>query len=415
MSPRLLSGEISSIGHTFPARSGARFYLCLRLKRTPYMNTKLYTAIIYLLLPLCSLAQTHFRVSENLRTRLPDTLRERIVGSFDHLLASIDCGEPDTMRIDSEDVELNRTFFRYLKGLERKDTIPKYYRPQLIGLYAVASDRYLLTLACVRDDEIGRILTFLARNDGHSIVFSCPLKYNTRHWKTTTVGTLTYHFQDTIDMDRAQNFDRKNHSMARTLGLPVRQWVVYMCANYQEVLRLQGCLYESMSNGKVNSGDIIDPNTLFSVMNDEDFSHDILHIYASKIRGKNRNRSAECGLAYYWGNAYYPGATGKAPELTELLPVLRRYLQSRPDARLLGLFEKDPDVLAPYGYPKPVQVARVISAVICREVERQKGADGIIELLRCGSGDENFFKCIKKLVGIDRDNFEEKVRRLILE
>ena len=89
---------------------------------------------------------------------------------------------------------------------------------------------------------------------------------------------------------------------------------MYMCPDYQTVLRLQGCLYESASNGSINSGYIMDPKTFFSAMNDEDFSHDVLHKYASKIRGKMRNRSAECGLAYYWGNAYYSGATGKAPD-----------------------------------------------------------------------------------------------------
>ncbi|MDR0547324.1 MAG: hypothetical protein LBG77_07060, partial [Dysgonamonadaceae bacterium] len=40
--------------------------------------------------------------------------------------------------------------------------------------------------------------------------------------------------------------------------------------------------------------------------------------------------------------------------------------------------------------------------------EKQKGADGIIELMKCGRGDENYFKSIENLLGINRENFNEK-------
>jgi hypothetical protein len=214
-------------------------------------------------------------------------------------------------------------------------------------------------------------------------------------------------------MQRAELFNRKNIEMAQKLNLPVQNWDVYMCRNYQEALHVQGCSYEFMRNGVFNSGDIIDPKTLFSCMNDEDFSHDVLHIYASQIRGKNRNANGECGLAYWWGNAYHSGTTGKAPELEELLPALQHYLQSHKDAKLLELFEKSPNILAEYGYPHPVHVNRIIAAVICREIEKQRGTEGILEMLKCGSGNDNLLKVTEKLIGIHRENFDKKVRQLI--
>ena len=376
-------------------------------------RTKIHVAIAGMLISLCSYAQTRFDVIGNFHSAWPDSLTHQVIHSFDRLLISIENEQPDTTLIDTEEADLNRNFFRYLKSIEKKDTIPDYFRAQLINFYPVGKHECLLTLAYLKNNEIGCIQTFLAKEDNGKIVFASPLKYNTRHWKTKTIGTITYFFPDTIDIGRAELFDRKNITIARKLNQPVRHWDMYMCPDYQTVLRLQGCLYESASNGSINSGYIMDPKTFFSAMNDEDFSHDVLHKYASKIRGKMRNRSAECGLAYYWGNAYYSGATGKAPDLNELLPVLQQYLRSHKDARLLELFDKDPDVLAEYGYPKPIQVTRIISAVICREIERQKGTESIIELLKCGRGDENFFKSIDKLLGIRRDNFENEVRKFI--
>jgi len=51
--------------------------------------------------------------------------------------------------------------------------------------------------------------------------------------------------------------------------------------------------------------------------------------------------------------------------------------------------------------------------VICKEIERQKGKEGIIELLKCGRGNDNLFKATEKLIGINRQNFDEEVYQLI--
>jgi len=346
-------------------------------------------------------------------------LTNQLITSLDNLLISIDSGKLDTTLVDSENEEFNRTFFSYLKGIERKDTIQKYFQGQLINLYPVENKQFLLTLAYTKGSEIGRIFTFLAKDNNGTIVFASPVQYNTKYWKTTKIGTITYFFPDTIDTKRAEIFNQKNILMAQKLGLPVRNWDVYMCRNYQEAIQIQGCSYEFTRNGIFNSGDIIDPKTLFSVMNDEDFSHDVLHMYASQIRGKERNNVAECGLAYYWANSgwanvnFQTGVVEKSPNLKDLVLALQKYLQAHKDVKLLDLFDKDPNVLAEYGYPKPTQVNRIISGIICKEIEKQKGVAGIIELLKCGRGNDNYFKSIENLIGINRQNFDTEVYKLL--
>ena len=377
------------------------------------MKIKTLTILTFWATSLFVNAQTQFKVIEDLYSVLPDSLTNQIIDSFDRLLVSINNEQLDTTLVDIEDADLNRNFFRYLKGIDGKDTIQNYFQAQLINLYPVENNQILLTISYTKSNEIGRILTFLAKNNNGKIVFANPLRYNTKLWKKATVGTITYFFPDTIDLERAKTFNQKNILMAQKLNLPVKNWDVYMCRNYQEAIQIQGCFYEFTRNGFLNYGDIIDPKTLFSVMNDEDFSHDVLHVYASQIRGNVRNATAECGVAYYWGNAYHTGMVGKSPNLNELIPVLRQYLQSNKDVKLLELFDKSPDVLAEYGYPKPIHIHQIISAVICREIERQKGTEGIIELLKSGRGDNNFFKRVENLIGINRDNFDKVVYELI--
>jgi len=378
------------------------------------MKTKIYTVLTLLAISLSVNSQSKFKLSKDFYCALPDSINNPIIYSLDKLLLSIDNSQLDTTLVDRKDMELNRNFFTYLKGVDKKDTIPQYFQAQLINLYPVEDNQYLLTISYQREDEIGQIYTFLANNREGNITFANPLKYNTKFWKTKSIGTITYYYQDTIDTKRAELFDQKNNLIAQKLNLPVRNWDLYMCRNFQEVLQLQGCMYDYSKNGVFNSGYIMDPKTLFSCMNDEDFSHDVLHIYASQIRERpQRNANGECGLAYYWGNAYHLGKDAKSPDLDELVPVLQDYLISHKDASLLQLLEKSPNILAEYGYPWPIHVNRIISGVVCREIERQKGSEGIIELLKCGRGNDNFFKAIENLIGINRDNFDKKVYKLI--
>jgi hypothetical protein len=377
------------------------------------VKVKIFTISILLAMSLSVNAQTQFKVIDKLYSSLSDSLTNQIITSLNNLLISIDSEKLDTTLVDRKNEDFNRHFFTYLKGIERKDTIPKYFQGQLINLYPIENKQYLLTLAYTKGNEIGRILTFLAKEDNGKFVFASPIQYNTKYWKTAITGTITYFFRDTIDTKRTEIFNQKNILMAKKLGLPVRNWEVYMCQNYQEAIQIQGCLYEYTRSGYVNLGDVVSPKTLFSVMNDEDFSHDVFHGYASEIRGKVLNRSAEEGIAYLWGNAYYVGILGKAPEQKDLVPLLQQYVKAHKDVGLLDLFEKNPDIFAGYGYPRPRSVKSTISGIICGEIERQKGTDGVIELIRCGRGDDNFFKSIENLVGINRENFDTEVYKLI--
>jgi hypothetical protein len=360
-------------------------------------------------------AQTDIKMSENLRTVISKSLKEKIIISLNNFLESIEKGNIDESLIDKDNFEFNNSFFSYFKEIENKDTVKNYFQGEIINMYPVLPSQYLITIAYVHNNETGRIFTIIAKENDENIVFASPIKYNTRHWKTTTIETIKFYYPDTINISQAKAFNHKNIIMASKLKLPVRNWDMYMCSNYQEALQLQGCLYDFKSYGIVNSGDITNPKTLFSVMNNEDFSHDVFHSYAENINiGGERNWSAEEGIAYTWGNAYYTDSKGNVPEQQELIPVLQQYMRTHSEIKFLDLFDKSPNVLAEYGYGHPISVKSIISGIICDEIEKQKGADGIIELLKCGKGDENFFKSTDQLIGINRNNFEDKIYELLM-
>jgi hypothetical protein len=360
-------------------------------------------------------AQSKISIPSYLKTEIKDSIKVEILNSLDSLFAGIDGGKINAGLVDRENFDFSMSFCESFRGLENNGTAKNFYKRQLINLYPVSASEYLLSIAFVgnqgQEPVIGGIYNIIARNDNNKIFFSNPIKYLTKTWKTMVLGDITYYYRDTINLKRATEFNEKNRTMAVKLGLTPIKFNFYMCQNFQEIFHIIGCEYDAQNNGTANSGYIVDPNNLFSIMNNEDFSHDVFHIYAAKIRKQKRNRAAEEGIAYSWGNAYYADNNGEIANQKELVTALRKYLRENPRMDLLDLFDNSPKIFN-YGSDK-ISVKSVISGVICDEVERKKGIEGIKQLIDCGYGDENLFKCIDELVQINRDNFSKKVTALI--
>jgi hypothetical protein len=188
-----------------------------------------------------------------------------------------------------------------------------------------------------------------------------------------------------------------------------------MCYNYQEILQLLGYEYELESNGKTRDGYGVDGNTIFSVMNNEDFSHDVFHYYTGKFRQQiPANGIVEEGIAYSWGNAYYTNKNnGEMIEQKELVQILKKYLQDNPSVNLLDLFNKNTKIFN--NLANEISVKSTISSLICDEVERKKGIDGVRVLIKCGRGSDSFFKAIDDLISLNKTNFDTELRRLIAQ
>ena len=97
-------------------------------------------------------------------------------------------------------------------------------------------------------------------------------------------------------------------------------------------IHLLGFGYSLYSNGKYRDGYGVDTKTIFAVMNNEDFSHDMFHYYSGQInKRENRNWITEEGIAYAWGNAYYTDKNGEMISNKRLITELKDYLAKNPN------------------------------------------------------------------------------------
>jgi len=367
-----------------------------------------------LIIPVLIKAQSAYTISPAIR--LNDTLSGKITVLLDTLLVQIREDRIGPELLQPENATLSRAIFSSLKGMEDKDSLPGFYKIQLLNLYPVGSGQYLLSLAYTGCGPGGvpvikTIFSLSATLKNGTTVFSVPLHHLTGNWKIKTVGKVTYHYPDTIRLKRAIAFDKKNTLIAGKLGLPPEQLHFYLCANYQEALQLMGYTYDWSAAGRTRDGYGVEANTIFATMGNEDFSHDLFHFYAEKIRTNKRNSAAEEGLAYSWGNAYYTSAKGEMIGQRELIPHLRTYLSTHPETSALEVFSKNVRGFSPLA--KEASLRSTIASLLSDEVEKRKGIPGVIELINCGAGDDNYFKCLDTLIQVNRTNFNEKVLALM--
>lgn len=346
---------------------------------------------------------------------LPSTLKNDSTQFTEHInqfLLKMDEGRIDTSMVYGENIALAVSVFNSFKGYQdENDTIQSIYTPYLINIFPISDNQYEASVAFIDSERLKAFVRFLIKAENAQYKFSLLLDRNTANWQTTQVGTVKYHHRTPLNLDVAKKFDATNQEIARKFGLTVDSFDFYLNHNYQEALNILGIEYDVLVNGEYRDGSGVDEKTIFAITGNEDFSHDVFHYYSEKIRTEKRNYPADEGFAYLWGNAYYTDKANNMIYVDQLVVELRKYIQQNPDVDLLELFNKRPYI---FTEPAPeLNIKSLLSALICNDVEKKHGLEGVKKLLNCGRGDDNFFKVTKELIGLERSNFNTEVMSLI--
>lgn len=380
---------------------------------------------LLLILSLISLkanAQEIVSVPNYLRFEMEISTKKNILKSLDSLINQINKGKLDNKYITKNNTDLTIAILETLQDYDsKKYTVNlKIQNIELVNIYPIFQNKYSLSIASIKENtnsspNIDYIINLIAEKDNGKIRFSIPLNYLTRHWKSSEIGNITYHFRDTISVRRAIIFNEKNTQIANIFAIQPEKLDFYMCDNYQEILKLQGFEYSLKSNGKYRDGYGVDSGNIFSIMDNEDFSHDIFHYYSGKVNDwEERNWISEEGLAYSLGNAYYTDENGEMIEQERLVNELKQYLLDNPNTDLWELFESNTRI---FNHIAPeISVRYTISGIIATEVLNKKGKDGMLKLINCGRKNliADYLTITDKLIGLNRNNFNLRVKELMV-
>jgi hypothetical protein len=294
-----------------------------------------------------------------------------------------------------------------------------FYKCNLNNVVKLESENYLIQISYVGVNENIPILCasfeFLANQKGDQFYFSSPLKRNTSNWKFKKIGNINFHYKNKLNEKSAKEyvnyvttFDEKIKSKSKNID-----W--YGFKDMPEMLKNIGLNYKLEYNSRVlstfsskenNSLLIADgnDNENFNSFDPHDLWHDRLRNVLAK---KDTNKPVDEGCAYLYGGSW--GISWK-----QILKTFKEKVSSNKKTDWLNTYEDFYD----FGNnpQKDLIVAYVINALIIQSIEKKKGFNPVLELLACGKygkGNENYFKILEKISGINKSNFNVKVWELI--
>jgi len=349
--------------------------------------------------------------------RLPaDTvLQKKLIGSLNAFLAQKEKPNKDNTYVLKEDLPETSALLDEMKGMEQNDVLKddNYYKSYLTNIVELDSSNFIVQLSYIAVNRTTPILRasfkLMAKRVGDVFHFYSPLKQNTITWKTRKFNGLTCYYKNDADLDIAKAYQEMVYFYDKKLNIPDGPVEFYYCNSFTEALQLTGVEYKAAYNGQKSNSLGSCENNINLTINGEEGNHfdphDLFHARLAMVLPE-ANRPVNEGCAYLYG-----GSWGYSWDV--VLGKFKKYAADHPDADWLSLYVSTANY---EDGDKPMKVAYVLNALIVQKIEREQGFAKVMELLGCGprqKGDDNYFAALKKITGIDKENFNAKMWELI--
>lgn len=344
-----------------------------------------------------------------------------IVKSLDGFLNQKENLNKENTYILNEDLLETSILLDEIKEIEKGPKDNNFFKGYLTNIVQLDNSDFLIQFSYIGINNNVPIVTasfeLLAKQKNDKFYFLSPLKRNTKSWKSKTIDNCTFHFKNTLNNKVASNYAKTVAYFDKKLNASTGEIEWYGCSDLPDVLKSIGVNYKLEYNGRststFNAGE--DNKTLLvSGEHNEAFNsfdpHDLWHERVRNVISRSTvNKPVDEGCAYLYGGSW--GLTWK-----QILLTFKEKIASNPNNDWLMSYNdfynfgesKEKHLLVPY----------VINALIVQKIEKEKGFPAVMELLSCGKyekSNDNYFKILDKLIGINKSNYNDRVWILIKE
>ncbi|MEO5910884.1 MAG: hypothetical protein ABIP95_08345 [Pelobium sp.] len=337
----------------------------------------------------------------------------------DFLISVHKPNEENKFVFDSEKIE---TFIQLdeVSGIEKsgkyKDDF--FYKPYLTNVVLLKDKDYLIQVSYMGTNESVAMLRasfeFIAHKTADSFTFSSPLLRNTKNWKVDKVGNNIFHYQNSINKEKIKELNNLSSSFDLKLKSTNKITDYYCTDNIIEMQKLIGVDYKADYSGQAESvwsssfGNrkliiLGNNNSTFNEFDPHDLFHDRLSLVISRSKV---NKPVEEGCAYLYGGSW--GFTWK-----EIFNAFKDQISSHKNTSWTEIKEM-PISFKTGKYPNSADY--IVNALLVKKIEKEKGFEGVWELLNVGpfeKGNEKYYQTLEKLTGITKLNYNEKIWALI--
>lgn len=294
-----------------------------------------------------------------------------------------------------------------------------FYKPYLTNVAYLGENQFLIRLSYIGVNENTPYYTtgfeLIAHKNGDSFQFSSPLVRNTKSWKTTRKGDFIFHYKDKINKENVAQFVKLATEFDKKLNSAGKVSDFYCAKDFLEAQQLIGLTNKSDYNGLGRSTLMYkSDNKVIAIFanNNEQFNefdpHDLWHDRLSMVVPRSKvNKPIDEGCAYLYG-----GSWGMSWQ--DILKRFKTKIANKKNNDWADYKENPID----FGETKEKHlfVDYVINALLVEKIEKEKGFAGVWKFLNCGKfekGNENYYKTLEELLGINKVNYNERITELV--
>jgi hypothetical protein len=291
-----------------------------------------------------------------------------------------------------------------------------FYHCYLTNVCGLDSVNYLVQFSYLGTNDSTPVVRasfkLIAYQQGDKYYFSSPILRNITGWHIKQDGNFIFYYaNDPLNEPQLSNYVKKAREFDKKLGAPAYSTQFYCCNTFQEALELLGVEYKLDYNGiSANSLTAFENKTFLDIVGGNNSSafdlhdlwHDRLH---AVIPVSTINKPIDEGCAYLYG-----GSWGLSWE--EIFKQFKAYMGDNKD--WLTAFTENKNFASSQEYH--LYVSYVINALLAQKMEKEKGFPAVMEFLSCGkyeAGNDNYFRALDKITGINRSNFNANVEKLV--
>jgi len=324
------------------------------------------------------------------------------------LLAELSTGGVTDRWVDPDERDRNEFFYTSLERGARNTS------PLVLKSYPVDGATYAVMIAFLPAEppltRISRIVELEAAPRGSSYLFRSPFQTRSARLGSQTLGSVTFHFDAPIALERAEEFVRFKEDFESATGVESVHLDYYCFHSLDALLKSYGLVHDSSKCNFLSRdlGFLADDGRRY-VTGTGDTRY--LFGYVRDVIELRSSDPAAIYAPYANGIAAYYGGYGLSGDSLETLgQQLRDELARRPSLDFLEEFRKGRDSSVQRHFTH-----YVLCAFLFGEIKRRDGLLAALEVLESGKDGATFFDQIETRLGVDESGFHDLIVELICD
>lgn len=281
---------------------------------------------------------------------------------------------------------------------------------KVIGIFAVDNGYWSLISSFSHVDEAGEIhldvisAVYAKEFDGKYLLVSSAeyLKSVFGHRKVGPIDYYVHPFHD-FKEEEAERMNNFNQEMAAVFGVEPLAFDYFVANNARDIARTWGYEYMNRMYNPSGKGGIASWQNMiiYSGNNSAYFPHELVHLYTFHLVPRYPHFWVGEGIATFFAGTSTYSFSGH-------MAKLKAFLQEHPDYDLSDLTQLKKDI--PNG-EHASDFRYVIGGLLMGNIYQKEGVEGLVEALRYGTSDDDFFRLLEDKLGVTQDNFDAYIKQ----